>query len=989
MASVSPPPHLRASRRFELPLPGVVAAACLLLLVLTLSAPAVHAQQQTPAAPAAPDPTLLFNNALTSFGRGDYAASVTAIETLLKQIPADMPAADKAKLAPQLEPIYFTLGAAYFNLQQYPEAVTAIDDYLKRYPKSARAPDAAFSLAQANYFAKDYAHAAEGFAALENSPAFREQALLFEGLSYREDSQDAKAIAALEKLTAGGIKSPTAARGGMQLIFLYGRQNQPDKALKMLSSVEANIDQLDDVVDLNDVALKQGDAYLESGSNANALVCYRAIRTREQVVAIENARIATLQKELDANKTAAKADPRQALRFLTANKQISDTIAADQHLAESFGKLPTIYPKVLYRIGRAFYQMGRQWESIVAYQDSFDRSQDPADREPALFGIVTAYVDVNQPDSARQACDQYLKEFPQGTNASTVGYLLGATALQQNDSALAERYFGRMLAEQPASTLREEMRFLLANAQFAQGEFEQAKGGYRKYQQDFPQGTHFEEAVYRVALADLFSGKYDEASNSLDDYLKRYPAGNFVSDAKYRRDVCKYAMNKYDEVIADCQAWLKEYPGDAQQGEVRALLGDAFTATDKPDDALAAYQASFKTATTDEVLNYSLTEAGKILQKRGDWEADAAMFTDFVHTHPDSPTVVVALSQIGRAKTKEGKVDEAKQIFADTLKKYIDDCHRGSVEQILDQLAALCVRKKPAPLAAVAPVAAAPGGSPAGSPLPVAAASPQSPADPGAELDNLLGASLADRSPVAQARILYAKAELAQLRRQPADAECDLLAIASKFRPDVLSATILGQVGDVLLAKGRLNDAAPYYQALLETYPKDDNVDFAYAGLGEIAFQKKEYEKALGYFQDGTDKVAANQKLKDLTVGQAKTLLAMGRLDEAKKIFEQAASVHEWRGETTAFCMYSLGEIEAKKGHWAEANAYYQRVYVAYQRFLPWVAKAYLGSADSLEKLGKKEDAVKTYQEMLRNTKLADFGETNEARQRLQALGSG
>ena len=76
--------------------------------------------------------------------------------------------------------------------------------------------------------------------------------------------------------------------------------------------------------------------------------------------------------------------------------------------------------------------------------------------------------------------------------------------------------------------------------------------------------------------------------------------------------------------------------------------------------------------------------------------------------------------------------------------------------------------------------------------------------------------------------------------------------------------------------------------------------------------------------------------------------------------------MREWRGETTAFCVYSLGEIEARQGHWAEANVYYQRVFVAYQRYLSWVAKAYLGSADSLEKLGKKADAVRTLQEMLR-----------------------
>ena len=72
----------------------------------------------------------------------------------------------------------------------------------------------------------------------------------------------------------------------------------------------------------------------------------------------------------------------------------------------------------------------------------------------------------------------------------------------------------------------------------------------------------------------------------------------------------------------------------------------------------------------------------------------------------------------------------------------------------------------------------------------------------------------------------------------------------------------------------------------------------------------------------------------------------MEKLDEAKKVFEQVASVREWRGESTAFSVYSLGEIEAKRGHWAEANAYFQRVYVGYQKFLPWVAKAYIRSGE-------------------------------------------
>ena len=102
-------------------------------------------------------------------------------------------------------------------------------------------------------------------------------------------------------------------------------------------------------------------------------------------------------------------------------------------------------------------------------------------------------------------------------------------------------------------------------------------------------------------------------------------------------------------------------------------------------------------------------------------------------------------------------------------------------------------------------------------------------------------------------------------------------------------------------------------------------IDYAYNGLGEIAYEKKDYQKALGFFNDGLEKIAAAQKLKDITVGRAKTLLALGRLDDAQKAFERVASVREWRGESTAFAVYSLGEIAAKRNKWAEANAYDQR----------------------------------------------------------------
>ena len=90
-------------------------------------------------------------------------------------------------------------------------------------------------------------------------------------------------------------------------------------------------------------------------------------------------------------------------------------------------------------------------------------------------------------------------------------------------------------------------------------------------------------------------------------------------------------------------------------------------------------------------------------------------------------------------------------------------------------------------------------------------------------------------------------------------------------------------------------------------------LDFAYVGLGEVAFAKKDYHAALELFSVAADKMAGS-RVKDATIGKAKTLLEMAQYDDARKLFEQIASVREWRGESTAYAVYSLGDIQATAG---------------------------------------------------------------------------
>jgi TolA-binding protein len=634
-------------------------------------------------------------------------------------------------------------------------------------------------------------------------------------------------------------------------------------------------------------------------------------------------------------------------------------------------------------MGRAYYNMGQRWESTAAYDEVVRVYPTAQEREAALFGVVVNLAELNRATSAQKRGEDYLKEFRKEPNAATVGYLMGATALQANDPQGAESYFGRVLQDLPDNELKAEILFQLGNARFGQGKYEEAIQDYQRYRAEYSKGSHTEDAAYRIAVGLVFAGKYEEAMPALNSYLQTFANGTYAPDVRYRLALCYYAASHHEETVSCCREWEKQYGQDPQLGEVLALLADALTAQGAVDEAVETYIRSYKSATTDEVLNYSLFEAQKALQMKGDWTHISSLFEDFIQAHSEHPLVPTAMYWIARAKAREGKTEEARQFCADTIRRYIDDPKREAVELLLSQLAQLCARR-PRSMVAVA-VASDPTSNAKGA---AAGEASKSEPDPAAELDRLLG-TLDSPSLAAQARMLFAKSELAQSLRKPEEQKKYLFTIGTDFTPEALSPALLARSADNLLESGATEKAESLFRYLLDTYPKSAVADYASQGLGEIAYRKGDFVQALRLFSAPIDNGTANQKLKELTLGRAKTLLRLDRLEEAQKAFEQVASVREWRCEATAQAVYSLGEIEFRRGKWAEANAFYQRVFVGYQKFLPWVARAYLQSGECFQKLGKGQEAARTYQEMLHNEKLSQFEEVLEARKRLQGLTEG
>jgi tetratricopeptide (TPR) repeat protein len=271
-------------------------------------------------------------------------------------------------------------------------------------------------------------------------------------------------------------------------------------------------------------------------------------------------------------------------------------------------------------------------------------------------------------------------------------------------------------------------------------------------------------------------------------------------------------------------------------------------------------------------------------------------------------------------------------------------------------------------------------------PPPRPSPTPLPPYDADGDFAKYLGESNTGGSPLAKARLRFAQGQLAGFTKRQERQKELMASIYKEFQADQLSAMLLSECGQIALEQGQPDKAEAFFKELMESFPKSDLLEYAYCGMGEVALAKNQPAEAIKWFDDAVEKANAEAKLADVTFGKGRALLTLGKYDEAKKIFEQVAATKEWRGEITAKALMALGELEEKRGKPDAALQYYQRVYVAYQRYPAVVIPAYLKAADAFVKLGKPGDAAKNLKDMLSKPRLAASPLADQARKKLESL---
>jgi TolA-binding protein len=895
---------------------------------------------------------------LEHFSKGNFAEAASGLQEMLTQ----------GASGNGMESLHFTLAAAWFNAREHAKALAAFSDYVKRYPEGARITDALLGLAQCQTKMGHKQAALASFQELSRKTTVgKERAVWMQAALLKDLGKEEDALKLLRASLPAVPQTEDQIQQACLLATLEASTGKVETALQLLHTVFQRLPNTDNPLQINGLALEVGDLLAKRKSLKEALRAYALVRQKDEIFTLQRSRLQILSRRHAGNLDAMRATPSRIPELQAANEALAASFEEGKKLLEQLEKGESLLRPLRMRQARVYQELGRFWESIVVLENLLQSPHPPDAREEILYGLCLNHAELKNADEQETLSLRYLKEFPSGKNREAVQWHLGNSRFQRADWAGAESVFAQIAARQSSGATTPITLILWAHSRFALGQFASAQEVYADYLKRYPKGEYAQEAGYRIALCHFFLGDYEKAHPALETFVKAHPHSVFAPDAFYRIAVCYQAANRPAEVVQRCAQWEKQFQGDALSAEVFSLWGDALAVMEKREEAAAAYERALTSAPSPEVLQYALFEANKQYQKLGLWAKSSRLLGDFLQNHPQHPSEVTAVYWLAKAMAKEGKTADAKQFLSEKIAASLRDRSRDAVEQLLSQLAQWCA-KRPSPAA------------------PPQSGNDASPYDPQEEFSRFLPKDSDANSPLAMGRIFFGRSELARYMRKPKEAIQWLDRIADEIPATALGAGLLAQVGDRLLERGESAKALSFYQELIRSFPKTELLDFAYNGIGQLALAEGQYAKALEAFDDAVGKAGATTKLKEVTLGKGKALLELGRTEEAKALFEQVGSTREWRGEATAESVFFLGEISFRKGDYPLAVQYFQRVFVAYQRYASLVARAYLRTADCFEKMGEPEKSLAHLRELVSREKLSALREADLARKRIEAL---
>lgn len=855
----------------------------------------------------------------------------------------------------------FHLAFAQFSQNRFGDAQKSFELFLGKYPGSDLAEEARFRLAQSLYRQEAYARAAAAYEKVaDGSGAFAEPASYERGL-------------ALYK--AGSLKEASVAFAKMAERFPQGAQAGKARLYAGTALFEAGEFAM---------AIERLAPLSKEGKEQSAEAAYWVAMSLLKQGKAEDAEKALQSALRDFPKSTVAGDMQLGLAdACLARDKFGEAAAAFLAYAAAFESTAQA-PRALYSACAALHRADKFAESEAQCRRFIDKFSANELAAQVLFLSGENRFLLKQYPEAGERYQAFLKQAGQAEDrVARANYRLAWVHHYAKRNKEALELLAKVDRKAAGAAIAAEADYLAGICRFEMEEYPAAVQSLRAYL-DAPDHARFgDDALLKAAMALMKQGQKAEAARYLERFLREYPQSDLMPQVQYQVAECHFDQKAFDKA-ADAYAKVVSQATNSTLAPY-ALFGMGMCHVERGQwaEAVQVFDRVVNQYPASEVAAQAHYRKAWSLIRLGQWaEAEQAAMKVYA-AFPRHELARVALMAVGTCRQEQKKWDEAAAAFKTLAEEYpkAEDLARVLYEQAWSWRQA---GKDENSLAAFRALAE------------------KCPADPlAADACFYLGEARYKIAPDA------AEAEKPEQRSRRLREALALYAKALELSKDKrLGDKVLFRMGWSHWLMDEYGKAAEFFDRMTAEFPDSDLFMDALLQAGQAHARDGRTEEAIARFRRFTAdrRAAGHELLPDACLGlancliildkhadavepletllksnpddsvlvQANFLLGKARFnlrkyDAAESCFQEVTK--RTKSETGAEAQFFLGQVAQARNDFKGAVMAYLRVSALYSAYPEWVAGALFESGKCQEALGDKAEAVKAYDEILRNYK--------------------
>ncbi len=884
----------------------------------------------------------------------------TETKAMLKKMDAAGIKAGDA-FASLIEKSAFNQAFAQFSLNRFGDAQKSFDRFLAKFPKSDLGEEARFRLAQAFYRQESYAKAAATYELVAaGDGSFAEAAGYEQGLALYKAGKLKESSAAFEKMTGRFPKSPQAGKAR-----LYA-----GTALYEAGDFKAAIERLEPLVT----------AGKEQAGEAAYWVAMSLLKQGKAEEA-EKALLAALR---DFPKSAVAGDMRLGLAdACLARDKFEAAAAAFKEYAEAF-ETNDQAPRALYSACAALHRADKFADSDALCR-RFGQKYDKNDLLPqVLFLSGENRFLMKQYADAGERYEAFLRQGDKAADRlARAHYRLAWVHHYAKRNPEAIETLKKVDRKAAGSVIAAEADYLEGLCRFDMEQYEAATQPLRAYLDARDHARFGDDALLKVAMAAMKQDRKAEAAKYLERFIREYPGSDLLLQVQYQMaecyhdqkafdkaieaytqvasrsetndlapyalfgiGLCRYEREQWAEAVHEFEQVAVKFPKSETAAQAHYRKALSLMKLKQWADAEQAAMAVYTGFPKHELARMALLVTGTCRQEQKQWEEAAAAFKALAEDYAPADDRARVLYEQAWSWRQAGKDDKALQVFRDLVDKCPGDPLAADAFFYLGE-----ARYKITPEA-------------------VAAEKPEQRnrrlsealALYGKVLDVSKDKRLADKA-------LFRMGWSHWLMDDYAKAAGVFDRLVKEFPEGELCMDGLLQGGQAYAKDGQAEAAAARFRQFIadKRSAKHELLSDACLGLANSLIIMDKHADAIEPLETVLKHSAEDRLLIQANFLLGKARFNLRKYDGAEACFGEVT--RRTKAETGAEAQFYLGQVAQAKNDFKAAIMAYLRVIALYGEYPEWVAGALFESGKCHEALGDKEQAMKAYDDILKNHK--------------------